>query len=86
MTTNRLAMYDTYEITVLTDGKTTVAETTVKGPFGARLAVGHGQSRRRKGDTRNPAVGELLAVARMFESAAKNAREELSALGYGDVA
>lgn len=80
-----LVSIDAYNITVLSDGKTTAAEITAKGPFGAPLAIGKGQSRRRKGDPRNPAVGELLALARTFEDAGKNARRELAALGYGDV-
>lgn len=80
-----LSIIDTYEINVVTDGTTTEAEVTVKGPFGAALAIGRGKSRRRKGDPRKNQVGEILALARTFESAAKNARAELSALGYGDV-
>lgn len=80
-----LVNIDAYRITLLTDGTTTAAEITAKGPFGAPLAIGKGQSRRRKGDTRNDGVGELLALARTFEDAAKNARAELAALGYEDV-
>lgn len=76
---------DAYGIVVLSDGTTTEAEVTAKGPFGTPLAIGRGKSRRRKGDPRNAPVGELLALARTFESAAKNARSELAALGYGDV-
>lgn len=80
-----LVNIDAYNITVLSDGTTTAAEVTAKGPFGAPLAIGRGQSRRRKGDPRNEAVGELLALARTFEDAGRNARKELEALGYGDV-
>lgn len=80
-----LVNIDAYDITVLSDGSTTAAEITAKGPFGAPLAIGKGESRRRKGDPRNPAVGELLALARTFEDAGRNARKELAALGYGDV-
>jgi hypothetical protein len=80
-----LVSIDAYNIIVLSDGSTTEAEITAKGPFGAPLAIGRGASRRRKGDPRNPAVGELLALARTFENAGKNARKELAALGYGDV-
>lgn len=80
-----LVNIDAYNITVLSDGTTTAAEVTAKGPFGAPLAIGKGQSRRRKGDQRHDSVGELLALARTFEDAAKNARTELAALGYGDV-
>lgn len=80
-----LVNIDAYRITVLSDGSTTEAEITAKGPFGAPLAIGKGTSRRRKGDPRNPAVGELLALARTFENAGKNARRELEAMGYGDV-
>lgn len=80
-----LQSIDAYDIIVLSDGSTTEAEITAKGPFGAPLAIGHGTSRRRKGDPRNPAVGELLALARTFENAGRNARKELEAMGYGDV-
>jgi hypothetical protein len=80
-----LVSIDAYNIVVLSDGSTTAAEITAKGPFGAPLAIGKGESRRRKGDPRNPAVGELLALARTFEDAGRNARKELEALGYGDV-
>ena len=81
----QLSTIDAYRITVVSDGKTTQAEITAKGPFGAPLAIGHGESRRRKGDQRRPDVGELLALARTFEDAGRNARKELAALGYGDV-
>lgn len=84
--TPQLVSIDAYTITVLSDGTTTSAEVTVKGPFGTPLRIGGGQSRRRKGDPRRGDVGELLALARTFENAAKNARSELDALGYGDVA
>jgi hypothetical protein len=80
-----LVTIDAYSIHVLSDGTTTQAEVTAKGPFGSPLSIGKGQSRRRKGDPRREDVGELLALARTFENAAKNARAELSALGYGDV-
>lgn len=80
-----LAIIDTYAVNVVTDGTTTEAEITVKGPFGSALAIGKGTSRRRRGDKRSAAVGELLALARTFENAAKNARKELDSLGYGDV-
>jgi hypothetical protein len=85
MARTELVNIDAYRITVLSDGTTTEAEITAKGPFGSPLAIGKGKSRRRKGDTRHDGVGELLALARTFESAAKNARAELAALGYGDV-
>jgi hypothetical protein len=85
MSATHLVNIDAYRLTLLSDGSTTQAEVTAKGPFGAPLAIGKGQSRRRKGDTRNDGVGELLALARTFEDAAKNARAELAALGYGDV-
>lgn len=76
---------DAYDINLLTDGTTTTAEVTAKGPFGAPLTIGRGTARRRKGDPRNTPVGELLALARTFEDAGRNARKELEALGYGDV-
>jgi hypothetical protein len=85
MARTELANIDAYRITVLTDGTTTEAEITAKGPFGAPLAIGRGTSRRRKGDPRKESVGELLALARTFEDAGRNARRELAALGYGDV-
>lgn len=85
MPRTELANIDAYNIVLLTDGTTTEAEITAKGPFGAALAIGRGKSRRRKGDPRNPAVGELITLARAFENAAANAREELAAMGYGDV-
>lgn len=80
-----LMIIDSYDVAVVTDGTTTKAEITVKGPFGTPLAIGKGESRRRKGDPRKENVGELLAMARTFEDAAKNARRELDAIGYGDV-
>lgn len=85
MAHTELANIDAYRITVLTDGTTTAAEITAKGPFGAPLAIGQGTARRRKGDPRKESVGELLALARTFQNAADNARRELEALGYGDV-
>jgi hypothetical protein len=85
MTRSALVNIDAYRITVLSDGTTTAAEVTAKGPFGAPLAIGQGQARRRKGDPRKDSVGELLALARTFENAAKNARAELAAMGYEDV-
>lgn len=80
-----LMIIDSYDVAVVTDGTTTKAEITVKGPFGTPLAIGKGESRRRKGDPRKENVGELLAMARLFEDAGRNARKELDALGYGDV-
>jgi hypothetical protein len=85
MATPHLVNIDAYRITVLSDGTNTAAEVTAKGPFGAPLAIGQGAARRRKGDPRKEPVGELLALARMFENAAHNARAELESLGYGDV-
>ena len=77
-----LVTVDAYKITVVSDGTQTSAEVTVKGPFGAPMGIGTGHAFKRPGDRKNPPIGELLALKRAFEEAAKNAGRELEVLGY----
>lgn len=72
-----------YEINVLSDGDTTVAEVNVKfSPFSSLHVLGEGTARRRKGDARNRDVGELLALRRAFKEASLNCLRELDARGF----
>lgn len=72
-----------YEINVLSDGDTTVAEVNVKfSPFSSLHVLGEGVARRRPGDTRNRDIGELLALRRAFKDASMNCLRELEARGY----
>lgn len=80
-----LRTIDAYSVVVLSDGDTTQAEINARGPYANLLTIGEGESRRAPGDSRNDAIGELLALARAFEDAAAHARRELTALGYNNV-
>jgi hypothetical protein len=83
MSQPQLSSTSAYEINVLSDGTTTVAEVNVKfSPFSSLHVLGEGVARRRKGDVRNRDVGELLALARAFSDAYGNCIAELEARGF----
>lgn len=72
-----------YGVTVLSDGDQTEAEVNVKfSPFSSLHVMGRGVSKRRKGDTRDRDLGELLALRRSFLDAAANILRELEARGF----
>lgn len=72
-----------YEINVLSDGTNTQAEINVKfSPFSSLHVLGSGTARRRKGDSRDRDLGELIALRRAFNDAALNCLREIEARGY----
>jgi hypothetical protein len=68
-----------FEVEVISDGTTTTVQLGYDGGI-----VGHGVARRRKGETRNPAVGIALATARALRDAA-DGYEEFAMEGLGEV-
>lgn len=83
--TRTLGTITGYNITLLTDNdRLTQAEVGMKQPNGMEYALGSGMARRKPGDTRDQALGELLALERCFKDAAANIRKELDARGYYD--
>lgn len=80
-----LRTIDAYSVLVLSDGETTQVEVNTKTGYGDRvLAIGKGTARRAPGDVHNDGIGELLAIARAFEDAARTARTSLASLGYNN--
>lgn len=65
-------------VRVVQDGTRTVAEVysgKQEDHYDGKLALGVGHSVRRKGERRRPEIGTTLAIARAFESVAKNSYE-----------
>lgn len=63
---------DSYYIRHLTDGRTTLVQIVYRDPHnltGGPQIIGQGASKRRKGDTRNPALGSSLAFMRAHQAA-----------------
>lgn len=78
-----LTQTSAYGVTVVSDGDTTHAEVNVKfSPFSSLHVLGEGLSRRRKGDTRDRDLGELIALKRAFDDASANIVKEIAARGY----
>lgn len=80
---SELASTDAYGINVLTDGRNTVAEVTIKfSPFSSLHVLGTGEARRHPRDKRDRELGELLALRRAFKDAGMNILREMEARGY----
>lgn len=73
--------HDAFQVLFLHDGTSTVAELLAKTAYGTQPVIARGLSRRRKGDKRDVRLGEVLALARMFQAAADYYSERARAGG-----
>lgn len=63
---------NSYYIRHMSDGTTTLVQIVYTDPLGiagGQQVIGYGSARRRKGETRNPALGSALAFMRAHEQA-----------------
>lgn len=80
---------ESYYIRHMTDGTTTLVQIVYTDPYGiagGSQVIGQGSARRRKGETRNPALGSALAFMRAhaqayeyYKTAAENAEHGTTA-------
>lgn len=72
-----------YRIVAVSDDRISLVEIQVRENGGPWKAVGKGVAQRMKGDSRNQALGHLLAFNRACEEAIENSCKTLAAMGYG---
>lgn len=92
MSNPQLTASKAYEISVISDGTTTLAEVQVKfSPFSSLHVLGSGTAKRRtwtnakgqkRADRHDADLGELIALRRAFKDAAVNCLREIEARGY----
>lgn len=76
---------EAYELRVVQDDRTTVAELVVRDtedPYSKAGVIGRGVARRRKGDRRDPGFGINLAVLRALRASVKTAERHMVERGY----
>lgn len=73
---------DAYHVAVVADGTTTRVTIEAMGQFGEMHEIAYGESKRRKGDARNPALGQLLAFRRAFAQLLADVDEKIKTHGY----